>query len=85
MTEEKRLKLKDQLPINFKLDGAMDYPDDLNPHAIVMGTMGKYGIRIEWNYISDPDEIYFCALAVNDVVEKVIPILQLKEYLLKLI
>jgi len=85
MTEENRLKLKDQLPLNFKIDGAMDYPNDLIPHATVLGMIGKYGIRIEWNYISDPEDIYFCAVAVNNVIEKVVPILQLKENLLKLI
>jgi len=85
MTEEKRLLLKDQLPLQFRLDGARDFPEDYNPYAVVMGTIGKYGIKIEWKYISDPDDIYFCALSLNNVVEKVVPITQLKDNLLKLI
>ena len=85
MIEEKRLLLKDQIPKNFNLDGAMDYPDDMNPYAVVLGNIGRYGVRIEWKYISDPDDIYFCALSSNNVVEKVVPVTELKDNLLKLI
>ena len=85
MTEENRLRLKEQIPPELKMDGAVDYPNDFNPYAVVMGTLGKYGIKIEWKYISDPDEIYFSAISLKDVVELVVPVDQLKDNLLKLI
>lgn len=50
----------------------------------VIGNRPQYAVIITWKYRDDPDEVMVDYSSAIDGDEKIIPILQLKEFLLKL-
>jgi hypothetical protein len=88
MTQDKFNLLKSQLPISFDVTMGMDYPngigEDSSTFAKVTGTIGQYGVVLTWKYLIDPDNIIVEYCGYRDGEEKIVPILRLKEFLLKL-
>jgi hypothetical protein len=88
MTQDKLDLLKSQLPISFEVTMSMDYPNGIKDNSLasakIAGTISQYGIILTWYYLSDPDNIIVEYCGYNDGEEVKIPILQLREFLLKL-
>jgi uncharacterized Rmd1/YagE family protein len=88
MTQDKFELLKSQLPISLEVTMSMDYPngikEDATTFAKITGTIGSYGVIITWKYELDPNNIIVEYINMIDGNEVTIPILQLKEFLLKL-
>jgi hypothetical protein len=88
MTQDKLDLLKSQFPVSFNITGDIDYPRGMNfdlvPVAKISGTIGQYGVILTWKYEEEPDNILVEYIGLTNGNEKVIPILELREFLLKL-
>jgi hypothetical protein len=88
MTQDKFELLKSQLPVSLEITMSMDYPngikEDATTFAKITGTIGSYGVIITWKYELEPENVLVEYLNMISGDEKIIPISQLKEYLLKL-
>jgi hypothetical protein len=87
ITQDKLDLLKSQLPISLNISIDMDYykgtMENSNSFVRIAGTIGSYGVVLTWNYEIDNNIIVEYTNPINSD-EKVIPILTLKEFLLKL-
>jgi hypothetical protein len=64
--------------------GRVSIKPEYSTLAKVSGTIGQYGVILTWKYLEDPDNIHVDYCGYSDGDEIIIPILQLKEFLLKL-
>ena len=67
--------------------GKVEIIPEKYPFARIAGMIGKspqYGIILTWKYQDDPDNIIIDYCCYNNGNEVTIPILQLREFLLKL-
>jgi hypothetical protein len=87
ISQDKLNLLKSQLPISLNITMDMDYPNGIKENTIpfvkIAGTIGSYGVMITWKYEIDNSINIEYANPV-DADEKIIPLLTLKEFLLKL-
>jgi len=63
MTEELKNKLKSQLPENFTIDDAMDYPE--TGTCRVRGYIGQWAILLEWYHRDSPEEAFLQAIGID--------------------